>query len=102
MASLNSRRRIVVIGAGKKGPPATGLNLKDVEKWTGVVGLTTAVKIQEKGYYDVTIIAESFPTDPKTIKYTSLWAVSASDHRPSTTSCETSSTGRTPCQSCRE
>ncbi|KAI8986661.1 D-amino-acid oxidase [Trametes punicea] len=40
----------------------------------GVVGLTTAVKIQEKGGYRVTIIAETFPTDPKTIKYTSLWA----------------------------
>ena len=102
MTSLKSRRRVVVIGAGKKGSAATDLNLRGVGKWTGVVGLTTAVKIQEKGDYDVTIIAESFPTDPKTIKYTSLWAVSASDHRPSTTSCETSSTGRTPCQSCRE
>ncbi|KAI0071590.1 D-amino-acid oxidase [Panus rudis PR-1116 ss-1] len=40
----------------------------------GVVGLTTAVKILEKGGYDVTIIAETFPTDPKTIRYTSLWA----------------------------
>ncbi|KAI0765264.1 D-amino-acid oxidase [Fomes fomentarius] len=40
----------------------------------GVVGLTTAVKIQEKGGYKVTIIAETFPTDPKTTKYTSLWA----------------------------
>lgn len=34
------------------------------------------MKIQEKGEYKVTIIAETFPTDPKTIKYTSLWAVS--------------------------
>jgi hypothetical protein len=43
---------------------------------TGVVGLTTAVKIQEKTGYKVTIIAEYLPTDPKCIKYTSLWAVS--------------------------
>ncbi|KAI0060748.1 D-aspartate oxidase [Artomyces pyxidatus] len=40
----------------------------------GVVGLTTALKIQEKGGYQVTILAETFPTDPKTIKYTSQWA----------------------------
>ncbi|KAL4251974.1 DAMOX/DASOX family protein [Abortiporus biennis] len=40
----------------------------------GVVGLTTAVKIQEHGSYNVTIIAETFPTDPKSIRYTSLWA----------------------------
>ena len=40
-----------------------------------MVGLTTAVKIQEKGGYNVTIIAETFPGDPKTITYTSLWAV---------------------------
>ncbi|KAI0053121.1 D-amino-acid oxidase [Auriscalpium vulgare] len=50
----------------------------------GVVGLTTALKIQEKGGYNVTIVAETFPTDPKTIKYTSHWAgahhVSAAAH----------------------
>ncbi|KAI0674533.1 D-amino-acid oxidase [Trametes maxima] len=55
MTSPNTPKNIVVIGAG-------------------VVGLTTAVKIQEKGGYNVTVIAETFPTDPKTIKYTSLWA----------------------------
>ena len=42
---------------------------------TGVVGLTTAVKIQEQGGYAVTVVADTFPSDPKTIKYTSLWAV---------------------------
>jgi D-amino-acid oxidase len=41
----------------------------------GVVGLTTAVKILETGMYDVTIIAETLPSDPKTIRYTSHWAV---------------------------
>ncbi|KIJ59544.1 hypothetical protein HYDPIDRAFT_177793 [Hydnomerulius pinastri MD-312] len=40
----------------------------------GVVGLTTAIKIQEKGSYRVTVVAETFPTDPRTIRYTSHWA----------------------------
>ncbi|KAJ4468843.1 hypothetical protein J3R30DRAFT_3304584 [Lentinula aciculospora] len=43
----------------------------------GVIGLTTAIKIQEESKgtkYNVTIIAETFPTDPRTIKYTSFWA----------------------------
>jgi hypothetical protein len=38
------------------------------------VGLTTALKIQEKGDYQVTIVAETFPSDPKNIRYTSPWA----------------------------
>lgn len=45
---------------------------------TGVVGLTTAVAIQEKGGYAVTIVAETLPSDPKSIRYTSVWAVSVS------------------------
>ncbi|KAJ7871319.1 hypothetical protein B0H13DRAFT_1634268 [Mycena leptocephala] len=40
----------------------------------GVVGLTTAVRIQEKGGYQVAIVAEALPSDPKSIKYTSHWA----------------------------
>ncbi|KAH0581862.1 hypothetical protein H2248_011541 [Termitomyces sp. 'cryptogamus'] len=40
----------------------------------GVVGLTTAVKIQETGKYNVSILAEVLPMDQKTIKYTSHWA----------------------------
>ncbi|KAH8817600.1 D-amino-acid oxidase [Flagelloscypha sp. PMI_526] len=40
----------------------------------GVVGLTTAIQLQETGRYNVTIIAETLPTDPKTITYTSQWA----------------------------
>ncbi|ETW75833.1 hypothetical protein HETIRDRAFT_239418, partial [Heterobasidion irregulare TC 32-1] len=40
----------------------------------GIIGITTALKIQERGEYDVSIIAETFPTDEKTIKYTSHWA----------------------------
>lgn len=42
----------------------------------GVIGLTTALKVQESGDYKVTIVAEFLPTDPKTVKYTSQWAVS--------------------------
>ncbi|KAH9968244.1 nucleotide-binding domain-containing protein [Russula dissimulans] len=49
------RKNIVVIGAG-------------------VVGLSTAIRIQERGGYQVSILAEVFPTDPKCIKYTSHWA----------------------------
>ncbi|GLB39080.1 putative FAD dependent oxidoreductase [Lyophyllum shimeji] len=40
----------------------------------GVIGLTTAIKIQESGGYHVTIVADTLPSDPKTIKYTSHWA----------------------------
>ncbi|KAK4058755.1 carboxypeptidase Y-deficient [Microbotryomycetes sp. JL221] len=39
----------------------------------GVVGLSTALQLQNRGY-EVTIIAEHMPGDPKTIKYTSPWA----------------------------
>lgn len=47
-----------------------------------MVGLTTAITIQEKGGYNVTIIAETWPSDPKTVKYTSFWAVCHShDHQ---------------------
>jgi hypothetical protein len=42
---------------------------------SGVIGLTSALKLQEEGYH-ITIIAEIFPTDPKSPKYTSQWAVS--------------------------
>ncbi|KAG6815802.1 hypothetical protein H0H87_011200 [Tephrocybe sp. NHM501043] len=40
----------------------------------GVVGLTTALKIQESGKYNVSILAEVLPTDEKTTRYTSHWA----------------------------
>ncbi|KAH9835404.1 D-amino-acid oxidase [Rhodofomes roseus] len=52
----------------------TDANKNVVVLGAGVVGLTTAVMIQEKGRYDVTIIAERFPTDPKSIDYCSAWA----------------------------
>jgi len=40
----------------------------------GVIGLSTAIKVQERGAYSVTILAEAFPTDSKCIQYTSHWA----------------------------
>ncbi|KAH8110280.1 D-aspartate oxidase [Phellopilus nigrolimitatus] len=39
----------------------------------GVVGLSTALKVQEKGHA-VMIVAEAFQDDPKSIRYTSHWA----------------------------
>ncbi|KAG2144556.1 hypothetical protein DEU56DRAFT_790272 [Suillus clintonianus] len=40
----------------------------------GVVNLTTALRIQTQGAYRVTIVAENFPIDPKSSRYTSHWA----------------------------
>lgn len=39
----------------------------------GVIGLSTAISIREKGY-DVTLLAQYLPGDPKNIGYTSPWA----------------------------
>ncbi|KAG2058173.1 nucleotide-binding domain-containing protein [Suillus hirtellus] len=55
LSNDNQIKEIIVIGAG-------------------VVGLTTALKIQEQGTYRVTIVAETFPTDPRSSRYTSHWA----------------------------
>ncbi|KAJ7854567.1 hypothetical protein B0H14DRAFT_2353688 [Mycena olivaceomarginata] len=53
---------------------STILNRRSVH-CSGVVGLSTAIRVLEAGY-DVTLFADSevFPTDPKTVKYTSFWA----------------------------
>jgi len=51
---MSDSKHVVVIGAG-------------------VIGLSTALKIQELGYR-VTILAECLPGDPKSIRYTSCWA----------------------------
>ncbi|KAJ7628798.1 hypothetical protein FB45DRAFT_834771 [Roridomyces roridus] len=40
----------------------------------GVIGLTTAIKLQEKGGNQVTIVAEIWPTDHPSPHYTSHWA----------------------------
>lgn len=51
------------------------LSLCAVSICAGVIGLTTALRLQETGKYQVTIVAEFIPSDPKSIKYTSQWAV---------------------------
>ncbi|KAL0576846.1 hypothetical protein V5O48_005143 [Marasmius crinis-equi] len=53
--SIDQIKHVVVLGAG-------------------VVGLTTAISIQERGGYAVSIVAETLPTDPKSIRYASHWA----------------------------
>ncbi|KAF7373132.1 D-amino-acid oxidase [Mycena sanguinolenta] len=40
----------------------------------GVIGLTTAIHLQEKEEYQVTIVAEIWPSDHPTAHYTSHWA----------------------------
>ncbi|KAH8831074.1 nucleotide-binding domain-containing protein [Flagelloscypha sp. PMI_526] len=55
---------------------AAGQNVKRVTVMgAGVIGLTTAVKLQETGRYAVTIVSEILPTDPPSARYTSQWAV---------------------------
>ena len=68
----SDQRHIVVLGAGQS--LDTGVPLVSTDHNAGVVGLSTALRIAEQGY-DVTIVAETFPTDSKTIRYTSHWAV---------------------------
>ncbi|KAF7350767.1 D-aspartate oxidase [Mycena sanguinolenta] len=55
MAQMSQKRQITVIGAG-------------------VIGLTTAIHLQEKGGYEVTIVAEICPSDHPSAHYTSHWA----------------------------
>lgn len=40
-----------------------------------MAGLTTALALQETGCYSVSVLAETFPSDPKRADYTSPWAV---------------------------
>ena len=70
-------KEVVVIGAGNLGFNRSGLRIDIGERLdrAGVVGLSTAIKIQEHGGYHVTVIGETIPGDPKSIYYTSPWAV---------------------------
>ena len=74
---LEQVKEVVVIGAGEPkvvryhGSTFNGKHLDCV----GVVGLSTAIRIQEHGGYHVTVVAETMPGDPKSIRYTSPWAV---------------------------
>lgn len=67
------KKEIIVLGAGE--PITYKSDLAKYFARPGVIGLTTALKIQLQGVYNVTIIAESLPDDQKSIRYTSSWAV---------------------------
>lgn len=74
MTDKQQKKQVIVLGAGAY----YLLTMDDsiyLFIYSGVIGLTTALRILEKGY-QVEIIAEMIPTDPKNIKYTSHWAVS--------------------------
>ncbi len=75
-AEESQYKNVVVIGAGSSYALLSLTLTLDSRYITGVIGLTTALKIQEKGGYKVTIIAETLPSDPNSVRYTSLWAVS--------------------------
>jgi hypothetical protein len=67
---------VVVLGAGMA--IVVIVNLPYRPCISGVIGLTTAVELQErgKGRYRVTIVSDVFPGDPNTgVNYTSQWAV---------------------------
>jgi hypothetical protein len=70
---------VVVLGAGAYFVHSCYEYITNTDSYVnglpGVIGLTTALKIQEQGRYKVTIVAETLPSDPKTIRYTSHWAV---------------------------
>ncbi|TFK28496.1 D-amino-acid oxidase [Coprinopsis marcescibilis] len=53
--SSTPRKHIIVLGAG-------------------VIGLTTALKLTARAEYDVLLLSEILPGDPKSIRYTSQWA----------------------------
>jgi hypothetical protein len=75
MNETSIKKQIIVLGAGEHRcaiVPATSLSS---DQCTGVVGLTAALNIQRQGNYTVTVISEIIPSDPKSIKYTSRWAV---------------------------
>jgi hypothetical protein len=69
-----NKKEIIVLGAGEI------VNFQhcchQTTRSPGVVGLTTALKLQQAGKYRVTIVAEVLPSDPKSGRYTSFWAVS--------------------------
>ena len=69
------RKKIIVLGAGERPFYDCTLPRAYQVDASGVVGLTTALRIQLQGNYMVTIVSELIPSDPSSIKYTSRWAV---------------------------
>ena len=70
------KKKVIVLGAGERHLCDCTLPRAYQIGASGVVGLTTALKIQLQGNYMVTIVSEILPSDPSSIKYTSKWAVS--------------------------
>jgi len=77
-----AKKEIIVLGAGELSLCGVEHHLTSIGFPTqlfpmgiGVVGLTTALKLQQQGTYQVTIVSEVTPSDPKSIRYTSRWAV---------------------------
>ena len=70
------KKRIIVLGAGERALCDCTIPRSYQVDAPGVVGLTTALRIQVQGNYTVTIVSEIIPSDPSSIKYTSRWAVS--------------------------
>lgn len=70
------KKEIVVLGAGIYTILELSLTLRLMVTYSqGVIGLTTAIVLQESGDYRVTIVADTFPGDEKSSRYTSCWAV---------------------------
>jgi hypothetical protein len=69
-----NKAEVIVLGAGSSRTPFNAAKTLP-HRQTGVIGLSTALRIQEQGKYKVTIVAETLPSDPKTARYTSHWAV---------------------------
>ena len=69
------KKKIIVLGAGERPLCDCTLPRSYQVDATGVVGLTTALRIQVQGNYMVTVVSDIIPSDPSSIKYTSRWAV---------------------------
>ena len=69
------KKKIIVLGAGERPSCDCTLPRAYQADASGVVGLTTALRIQVEGNYMVTVVSEIIPSDPSSIKYTSRWAV---------------------------
>ena len=73
---MSGPKKVVVLGAGASIRLCAPVKSFKCFIHFRCIGLTTALKIQERDGYQVTIVAESLPGDVKSIKYTSHWAVS--------------------------
>jgi len=70
-------KEVIVLGAGEGVHLRITVKMQTERGYSGVIGLTTALRIQEKGGYHVTVVGEVMHGDPQSVKYTSYWAVCA-------------------------